>query len=253
VNDDLNREMALVMRLASLGHSARNQAALKVRQPLAEVAFSVGNPEEAHALERYSDLLTDELNVKKVRLLGSAGEVVSYTLKPLPKQLGQRFKGLFPRVASAISGLDPVPAAQSLLSGKPVQVEVDGVTLDIQPEEVEVRAEARPGLVVNSDGPYLAALDTILTPELVQEGMAREFVRRVQDLRKQADFDIADRIRLYVQATPGLADAILLFQEYITGETLARELVSAPPPAGAPTASLELDGEMVTFGVLKYE
>jgi isoleucyl-tRNA synthetase len=253
VNDDLNREMALVMRLASLGHAARNQAALKVRQPLAEVAFSVGNPEEAHALERYGDLLADELNVKKVRLLGSTGEVVSYTLKSLPKQLGQRFKGLFPKVAQAVSGLEPVQAAQSLLNGKPVQVEVDGETLEIQPDEVEVRAEAHPGLVVASDGPYLAALDTILTPELVQEGQAREFVRRVQDLRKQADFDIADRIRLYVQATPGLAQAIRLHQEYITGETLTRQLVFAAPPEGAPTTSVELDGEQVTFGVEKYD
>jgi isoleucyl-tRNA synthetase len=245
--------MALVVRLASLGHSARNQAGLKVRQPLAEVAFSVGNPEEAHALERYGDLLADELNVKKVRLLGSTGEVVSYTLKSLPKQLGQRFKGLFPKVAGAISGLEPVQAAQSLLSGKPVQVEVDGEMLDIQPEEVEVRAEAHPGLVVASDGPYLAALDTVLTPDLVQEGLAREFVRRVQDLRKQADFDISDRIRLFVQATPGLMGAVVAHQEYITGETLARELVSGPPPEGAFTASLELDGEQVTFGVVKYE
>ncbi len=253
VNDVLNREMALVMRLASLGHSARNQAGLKVRQPLAEVAFSVGNPEEAHALERYGDLLADELNVKKVRLLGSTGEVVSYTLKSLPKQLGQRFKGLFPKVAGAISELEPVQAAQSLLSGKPVQVQVDGELLDIQPEEVEVRAEAHPGLVVASDGPYLAALDTILTPELVQEGLAREFVRRVQDLRKQADFDISDRIRLFVQATPGLMGAVETYREYITGETLTRELVSGAPPEGAVATNLELDGEQVTFGVVKYE
>jgi isoleucyl-tRNA synthetase len=96
-------------------------------------------------------------------------------------------------------------------------------------------------------------LDTILTPELVQEGQAREFVRRVQDLRKQADFDIADRIRLYVQATPGLAQAIRLHQEYITGETLTRQLVFAAPPEGAPATSLELDGEQVTFGVEKYD
>jgi len=253
VNDDLNREMALVMRLASLGHSARNQAAIKVRQPLAEVAFSVSNPEEAHALERYGNLLEDELNVKKVRLLGSTGEVVSYTLKSLPKQLGQRFKGLFPKVAQAIAGLEAVQAAQALLSGQPVEVDVEGETHVIYPEEVEVRAEAHPGLVVASEGAYLAALDTILTPELVQEGLAREFVRRVQDLRRQADFDIADRIILYVQASPGLAAAIQKHQEYITGETLTLELVTAPPPGGAANANLEFDGEKATVGVVKKE
>ncbi len=132
-----------------------------MRQPLAEVAFSVGNPEEAHALERYGDLLADELNVKQVRLLGSAGEVVSYTLKPLPKQLGQKLQRTVPQGgrrhqrAGAGPGR-PVPAERQARPG-----EVDGELLDIQPEEVEVRAEAHPGLVVASDGPYLAALDTI--------------------------------------------------------------------------------------------
>ena len=134
-----------------------------------------------------------------------------------------------------------------------MQVEVDGETLDIHPDEVEVRAEAHPGLVVASDGAYLAALDTILTPELVKEGLAREFVRRVQDLRKQADFDIADRITLYVQASPGLAAAIQAHREYITGETLTLVLVYAPPPQGAANASLEFDGEQATVGVVKSQ
>ncbi len=87
----------------------------------------------------------------------------------------------------------------------------------------------------------------------MQEGLAREFVRRVQDLRKQADFDISDRIRLFVHATPGLMGAVETYREYITGETLTRELVSGAPPEGAVAANLELDGEQVTFGVVKYE
>src|SRR5690606_34249601 len=111
-------------------------------------------------------------------------------LKPLPKQLGQKYKALFPKVAKAIQELDAEQAARELLAGRLVRVTVEGVGLDIQPDEVEVRAEARTGLEVASEGAYLAALSTELTPELVHEGLAREFVRRVQDLRKQADFDI---------------------------------------------------------------
>jgi isoleucyl-tRNA synthetase len=251
LDERLNREMRLVMDLASLGHSARNQAAIKVRQPLAEVAFAVARPEERPVLQAYADLLLDELNVKSVRLLGSAGEAVAYSLKPLPKQLGQKYKGQFPKVAAAILELDPEPAAQALMAGQPVRVKVEGLLLDIQPEEVEVRMEARSGLVVASQGGYLAALKTDLTPALLHEGMAREFVRRVQDLRKQAGLEVADRIQLYASATPELAAAIQAHRATIMGETLARELFEGSPPQGAFQATAEFDGESVTFGVLK--
>ena len=251
VDEKLNWEMRLVMDLASLGHSARNQAAIKVRQPLAEVAFAVARPEERLVLETYADLLMDELNVKSVRLLGSAGEAVAYSLKPLPKQLGQKYKGQFPKVAAAILELDPEPAAQALMAGQPVRVEVEGLLLELQPEEVEVRIEARSGLVVASQGAYLAALKTDLTPALLHEGMAREFVRRVQDLRKQAGLEVADRIQLYASATPELAAAIQAHRATIMGETLALELFEGSPPQGAFQATTEFDGESVTFGVLK--
>jgi isoleucyl-tRNA synthetase len=251
IDEALNADMQLVMKLASLGHAARNQAALKVRQPLSEAAFSVGSQAEARALERYADLLADELNVKRVTALGSAGEVVSYQLNPLPKQLGQKYKNQFPAVREALLALDPAEAGQALLSGEAVEVTVDGETLTIQPDEVEVRAEARAGLAVTSDGAYLAALKTELTPKLVREGLAREFVRRVQDLRKQADFDIADRIQLYASASPELQAAIEAHREYIKAETLALKLRSSTPPSGATTASFEFDGERVEVGIVK--
>jgi len=251
IDEALNADMHLVMRLASLGHSARNQAAMKVRQPLAEAAFSVGSLKEAQALETYTDLLADELNVKKVSALGSAGEVVSYSLNPLPKQLGQKYQSQFPEVRKAILALDPQHAAQDLLSGESVSVSVGGEEFEILPDEIEVRVEARSGLVVASEGAYLAALKTDLTPELVREGLAREFVRRVQDLRKQADFDIADRIYMYVSASQNLMDAIQDHKEYIMGETLALELKTGETPAEAASADFEFDGEEAKVGLVK--
>lgn len=171
-----------------------------------------------------ADLLADELNVKKVSILGSAGEAVAYSLKPLPKQLGQKYKGLFPKVSQAVLALDPLQAAPLLLSGERVQVMVDGISLDLLPEEVEVRAEARHGLVVASEGAYLAALHTGLDEALILEGLAREFVRRVQEARKQLGYEIADRITLVYQATPRLAQAIETHREYVMGEVLALEM-----------------------------
>jgi isoleucyl-tRNA synthetase len=251
IDETLNADMRLVMRLASLGHSARNQAAMKVRQPLAEAAFSVGSKREVQALENYGDLLADELNVKQVRVLGSAGEAVSYSLNPLPKQLGQKYQSQFPEVRKAILAQDAQEAALDLLNGEPISISMGEETVEILPEEVEVRTEARTGLVVSSEGAYMAALKTELTPELVREGLAREFVRRVQDLRKQADFDIADRINMYVSASKNLMDAIQDNRTYIMGETLTVELKSGEAPGGAATGEFEFDGERASVGLVK--
>ncbi|MEZ0396609.1 MAG: isoleucine--tRNA ligase [Anaerolineales bacterium] len=251
IDETLNREMELVMKLVSLGHSARQKANRKVRQPLAEAAFALGRPDERHAVETYADLIMDELNVKRVRLLDASSEAATFFLKPLPKQLGQKYGSKFPAIQKAILALDAASAAPTLLSGRPLQVTVNGESLDILPEEVEVRAEAKAGFAVAAEGAYLAALVTDLTPDLVREGLAREFVRRVQDLRKTAGLEVADRIRLYVEATPGLREAIETHRDYVTAETLTVELNFAAPPVGAAAAADEFDGEKVSVGLTR--
>jgi isoleucyl-tRNA synthetase len=251
IDETLNREMALVMKLVSLGHNARQKANRKVRQPLAEAAFALGRPDERHAVETYADLITDELNVKKVRLLDASGDAATFVLKPLPKQLGQKYGNKFPALQKAILAMDAAASAPALLSGQPLKVTANGETFDILPEEVEVRADAKTGFAVAAEGAYLAALVTELTPELVREGLAREFVRRVQDLRKTADLDVADRIKVNVTATPGLKEAIEANREYVTAETLTVELVFGAAGPGSATVTDEFDGEKVTVGLVK--
>jgi isoleucyl-tRNA synthetase len=252
IDESLNRDMALVMRLVSLGHAARQKANRKVRQPLAEAAFSVGNANERKAVETYADLFTDELNVKQVRLLDSATEAVSHAVKPLPKQLGQKYGSKFPAIQKAILAMNSEQAAHTLLEGKALSVETNGTSYEILPEEVEVKALAKEGFAVAEEGPYVAALVTDLTPELVQEGLAREFVRRVQDLRKSADLDVADRIELFVEATPGLRSAVEKHKEYITAETLTSNLAFESPPETASVTKDEFDGEKVMVGLVKH-
>ncbi|MFN3742157.1 MAG: isoleucine--tRNA ligase [Anaerolineales bacterium] len=253
INEELNGEMALIMRLVSLGHSARQKANRRVRQPLSEAAFSVGNVQERATVERFADLIADELNVKRVRLLDASTEAVSHTLKPLPKQLGQKYGNRFPAIQKAILALEAEQAAQKLLAGQPLRLEVDGEVYEILPEEVEVRAQARSGFSVAEEGPYVAALVTELTPDLIAEGLAREFVRYVQDLRKQANLEIADRIALYVQASENLRRAIETHRNYIQNETLAVELHFEPPAADLPQRKESFDGESVHFGLKKVE
>jgi isoleucyl-tRNA synthetase len=251
IDEALNRDMAVVMKLVSLGHAARQKANRKVRQPLAEVAFSVGNSTERSAVASFAELISDELNVKKVRLLDASTEAVSHTVKPLPKQLGQKYGNKFPLIQKAILAMDAELVASTLTSGKPLMVQVGGETFDVLGDEVEVKAQAREGFAVTEEGAYVAALVTDLTPELVREGLAREFVRRVQDLRKSADLDVADRIKLYVTASDGLKSALEAHRDYITAETLTVDLQFAPAPAGAATAEDQFESETVSVGVLK--
>ena len=251
IDESLNRDMSLVMRLVSLGHSARQKANRKVRQPLSEVAFSVGNASERKAVETYADLFTDELNVKQVRLLDTATEAISHTVKPLPKQLGQKYGNKFPAIQKAILAMNAEEAARTLLEGNPLDVQVNGDSYRVLPEEVEVKALAKEGFAVAEEGAYVAALVTDLTPELVREGLAREFVRRVQDLRKAADLDVADRIELFVEASPGLQSAVEAHRDYITAETLTSNLVFGGPPQGASTVKDTFEGENMMVGLVK--
>ena len=252
IDEKLNSDMALVMKLTSLGHAARNKANRKVRQPLAEVAFSVGNADEERVVMDYADLLADELNVKEVRLLNAAGEAVDYSLNPLPKQLGQKYGNQFPEIRKVILGLNAEQMAMKLLAGEAIQVEITGKMLEILPEEVEVRLKAHEGYSVASEGAYLAALVTDLSPELIAEGLAREFVRRVQDLRKTADMDIANRITIIYDATPNLKKAVENYRDYIMTETLAVEMVNGEPGAEMFKAEDAFDGEKVNIGISKH-
>lgn len=251
VDESLNRDMQLVMRLASLGHAARAKANRKVRQPLAEAAFSVSNVNERPALTQYADLLMDELNVKKIRLLDASTEALQHTVKPLPKQLGQKYGNRFPVIQKAILALNTEAVAHALLTDGKLPVEADGQSYEILPEEVEVKSLAKEGFAVAEDGAYVAALVTELTPDLVAEGMAREFVRRVQDFRKESGLDVADRITLYVTASEELRRAVQRHSDYISAETLARELLFSAAPIGATATNDAFDGETVTIALVK--
>jgi isoleucyl-tRNA synthetase len=250
IDEKLNIDMRLIMRLASLGHAARNKANRKVRQPLAEAAFSVGNVAEQEVVMTYSEVLADELNVKKVRILDTGGEVAAYSLNPLPKQLGQKYATRFPAIRSALMVLPPEQAAKNLLDGQSIEVvTASGDEFTILPEEVEVRVQARSGYSVAAEEAYLAALVTELTPDLLKEGLAREFVRRVQDLRKLAGLNISDRIAVHYSATPNLTLAIEKYVDYVKNETLATILQHAIVPEGWQHARDEFDGENVTYGL----
>ena len=252
IDEELVEDTRLVMRLVSLGHGARNRAGLKLRQPLAQALFKVRSESEAESLRRLADQVLDELNVKELVFLEDAGQVVDYRVTPLPHLLGKKYGALFPRIRAAVAELDQAELARRIQAGEAVALEVEGQTVSLLPEELEVRTEAKAGYAVAEEAGYLAAISTTLDDELIQEGLARELVRHIQIMRKDADFRIEDRITTYYQTGPTLRAVLEIRGQYIKGETLSKELIEGDWPAEAHVQTLEIEGEEITLGLVTF-
>lgn len=252
IDEELNYRMQLVKRMVSLGHAARNEAGLRVRQPLQEVFFAVPTSEtHAQTLLDFADTVADELNVKSVKLMEQGSDMVSYGLKPVDT-LGRELRKDFPAVRKAIVEAEGDLAAEwgrKLLDGETIQVEANGQIFDLSNEQVIVKQTSAEGYAVAEEHGYLAALTTELTPELVREGQAREIVRRIQTLRKDADFELSDRIALSFNAEGSLVDVMNEYKDYICAETLADEWHPGELTNGDFKDVLELDGETIELGV----
>ena len=253
LNPGLTEEMALVKRLVSLGHAARNQAQIRLRQPLSEAAFAVAKASERDTVAQYADIIRDELNVKEVRLLDAVREAAEYQLKPLPMQLGQKHGALFPVIRSAVLKLDADPAAQKFLSGESIELDIDGQTIDVLPSEVEVLISPREGFTAAAEGAYVAALVTELDQALLQEGLANEVVRRVQELRKQAGFSVDDHIAVEYSGTSELMDAIEAHHSHIAAETLSASLDKVDAPNGTESSEFNFHEQELRIAISKSD
>jgi len=249
VDESLPAQMALARQVASLGLAARSSANLKVRQPLGRAMAYVSSGEKASLTPELVEIIVDELNVKSFEFVEQAGKLVNYRVLPDNKALGPRFGARFPRLRAALAQADPEKLAQAVNAGQPVTLVVDGETVELKPGEVLVQTAPVEGLAVATDHGVTVAVDTTLTPELRNEGLAREFVRRVQDLRKSAGLDVADRIKVYYDASSKLDEAVRAFGAYVQAETLALELVAGAVPAGLPQVVDNFDGEAVTVAL----
>jgi isoleucyl-tRNA synthetase len=236
----------------ALGHSARNSVGIKLRQPLAEALIHA--PDQADALDEDAlALIEDELNVKQVTFVDELSALVTYRLLPVNQVLGPRFGSQFPAVRQALADLEPLPAVRRLRADLPLQIEVAGEEVELAPDEVLVQEEAREGLAVASDDDVTVAIDAELTPDLEAEGLAREVIRRIQSLRKEADFNLDDRIVTAYQAEDELSEAVEAWAEAIAAETLSVELQAGAPDPEMTVEIFEVDGHALTLGVRRVE
>jgi isoleucyl-tRNA synthetase len=247
ISAELNDEMRLVMRLASLGRSARSKAQLKVRQPLARVYVKVRASVEEDALRRMESQLRDELNVHEVTLIQQEGDFLRYEVRPNLPVLGPKYGKDVGKIREALAAQDAGAVAVAVGEGK--SIEAGGVTLE--PDEVLVNAVEREGYASAQEAGYVVVVDTDVPPELRDEGLARELVHRIQNLRRDAGFDISDRITTYFQGDDDVRRVIIVHIEYIKGETLSLAIEEASPPDRAHREEQDVDGHAVVLGVAR--
>lgn len=243
-DDRLIDAMAQVRDAVSLGRAARKDAKIRVRQPLAEVVVACA-PAAAAAMADHAGLIAEELNVKDVRFVSDPAELVQVAVKPNYRTLGPRFGKAMPLVAEAFATLDGAEVVRALDAAERLEITVGGRTEAMDPDDVlrEVRPSER--YAVAQEGSLAVGLSTELTDELRREGMAREVVHAVQNARKAAGLRVEERIRLHLDGSGVLREAIDLHRAQIAGETLA---VAVSVGHGAPFAGIHheehvLDGE----------
>ncbi|HET9986684.1 MAG TPA: isoleucine--tRNA ligase [Longimicrobiales bacterium] len=251
-DERLDDGMGHVRVLARLGRAAREAVKVRVRQPLRTLYAVV--PGGARPTEELLEVLRDELNVKEVRFLDAAEELVTLRANPNFRVLGPRFGGRTQQAASLIRAL-PSEALAAFRRGEPTAIELDGERFELRPEELAVLEEARGELVVETDAGYTVALDPALDAALRAEGLARELVSRVQRFRRDSGLHVSDRIRLGIFGGDEVVAAARAFADYIGGETLALELEIGAEPAdpGLYTVlqDVELDGVHARIGLAK--
>jgi isoleucyl-tRNA synthetase len=254
VDVDLERAMSHIRTLATLGRAAREEAGVKVRQPLGRmvcvvplpgVVFRGAGARAEGILEELSPLLAAELNIKKVEFISSADDLVTLKAKPNFRSLGKKFGKSTPLASEAVQALSS-EALREFEAGKPLYLSVENESRELSAEDLTVVRRASGELVVKEESGYFAALDPVVTRELRLEGLARELVSRIQKLRKELGFAVSDRITLFVGADAEIQEAVTAFQKWIAEEVLAVGVSSGDKiEEKHATHSFDLDGQSV--------
>ena len=228
IDEELERSMDAARLVVRLGRSLRIRHSVGVRRPAAKLTVLTGDPETAAAVERHRSMIADELNVKRIEVSADESSAVELTAKPNYKTLGPRLGKEVQNVARALAAATGEQLAVFLETG-----EMTAGGHRLRAGEVAVNRTPRPGTAVASEGGVSAVLDIEPTPELIAEGLAREVVSRIQNIRREMDLEVTDRIRVEYHAADGpLADAVAAHAGFIAGEALAAAFRADPQLAG---------------------
>ncbi len=245
INDYIEKRMDLVRELISLGRNAREEAKIKVRQPISEVIIDGKNQD---IISDLVDLIKEELNVKKVTFASDLSQYMNFEVKPNFKICGKMFGPHMKEFQEKLTRLTDSDIS-ILENNGTIKMEVDNEEVEVVPEMVEIRVSSKDGFNASHEGNHFIVLNTTLTNELIHEGIVREFISKVQNLRKSKDFEITDRITIYYSENKDFENAISNYIEVIKEETLAIELIKKE----LNVESSNLNGIEVKFDVEKVK
>jgi isoleucyl-tRNA synthetase len=229
VDEALMRDMAALVKVVELGRAARAQSGVKIRQPLPAVLVRLRDQAELEGVRRLEEQLRDELNVKQVRYLDPADAFLAYDVKPNLPLLGRRLGPRIPALRAVLAEIDGREVAAAVGEGRSLTLTLDGEAVELEPEAFLLEARSPEGYAAVEDRGYLAALDTELTDELRREGLARDAVRLLQNARKNAGFEVADRIEVaWASHDPELAAALEAHGATVAEEVLATRFERRP-------------------------
>ena len=236
----LERKMALAQTVTSLVLSIRKNSKIIVRQPLQSLRFPAVDAEQAEDILAVKNLILSEVNVKELKIADSNDHVLVKRVKPNFRELGKRYGKLMKSLAAALNGLSQEQIADLETSGK-IGFDLEGTAVEIMTTDVEIISEDMPGWNVASEGRVTVALDITVTDELKKEGNARELVKRIQNYRKTAGFEITDRITIAIESNSEINDAVAEFGDYIKSQVLATEINIVETGSIADGVELDMD------------
>jgi isoleucyl-tRNA synthetase len=224
IDEELERRMSAAQKIVSLARAARTRVNLKIRQPLSELRVVLPKDVTPESLKDLVSVIAEELNVKKVVFSSDPGEVTSLTARPNFKLLGPK---LGKSIGSAKQKIESLPDEElrSFKASGSIELDLDGRSVALTSDEIEVVSVDREGFAAESDSGYTVAVSTRLSDKLINEGLAREMVNKIQNMRKTSGLEVTDRINVLVQSdAKEIARALQDFRTYIMSETLADSL-----------------------------
>ena len=246
IDENLNTQMSALLSVVGLGRACRAAANLKVRQPLSTLYVKGTSFDEA-----FSALAEDELNVKKVVFTDDARAFTTYNLKPQMRTLGPKYGKLLGRIGQHLKELDGNDVVDAFNRGENVTFTLDGTEVTLSRDDVLTEATQKPGFSAQTEGEVTVVVDCNLTPELIAEGYQREMVSKLQNMRKDAGFEVSDRIEVTYEAGDELATAIEAGRDFIMQSVLATSFARAAAPEGAVSQEWDLNGKKAVLSVRK--
>jgi isoleucyl-tRNA synthetase len=223
IDKELERRMEIAQRIVFLARSLREKAKIRVRQPLRRILVPVLSPADRRDIQYFEEIIKEELNVRTIEFVSGDTDIVRKSAKANFKTIGKKFGKITQLVANEIKNLKPQQLKQLELE-KELKLNIGGNDVILNSEDIEIVSEDMEGWLVASEANVTVALDTQMDEELLQEGIAREFVSRIQNLRKNSGFEVTDRISIEYNATENFQTAFNAQNEYIKNETLALTL-----------------------------